>query len=549
MMDLRVSHAVHALFRRDRKGDKLREVSTIVPDLSGDGPKRSGGFAATISRNIVASLARVAVVSLVALALPAYLTHHLPVTTYAAWVLILQLGAYVSYVDLGIQTAVSKFVAEYRAKGDEPGAGRHASAGFALMMLTCLLGVALTLVLAWQVPRLFGTMPTNLYRYVRISVILVGTSLSFGLVCGVYSAVFLGLQRYWIPVMISIANRASYAAIILTVVALHGSLAVMGTAVALVNIVTGILQVVAWHKMASHIRISLAFLDYGVLKAVAGYCSLQSIGTVAMLFITGLDITIVGHYDFVQTAYYSIATLPTSFASSIIGSMVGPLMPASSAMSTQRSATEMGNFLARITRYSTVVLLLTGLPLMVCGLPILRLWVGPLYAFRTLNYLRILVFANVIRNLCAPYATMISATGRQRAVAASAISEAVVNLSSSIYLASRFGAIGVALGTVIGSIVGVLLHFAISMHSTRRTLDISRSRLFLKGMLRPLIIAVPSLVLLPLWWSPTRIHLNPRLTIVWGLSTLIFAWFAGLNKTERTDVVRLPRSRWPERMR
>ena len=65
----------------------------------------------------MASLARVAVVSLVALALPAYLTHHLPVTTYAAWILILQLGAYVSYVDLGIQTGVSKFVAEYRRKG------------------------------------------------------------------------------------------------------------------------------------------------------------------------------------------------------------------------------------------------------------------------------------------------------------------------------------------------------------------------------------------------------------------------------------------------
>ena len=53
-------------------------------------------------------------------------------------------------------------------------------------------------------------------------------------------------------------------------------------------------------------------------------------------------------------------------------SMTGPLMPASSAMSTQRSAAEMGNFLARITRYTTVILLLTGLPLMVCGLPILR---------------------------------------------------------------------------------------------------------------------------------------------------------------------------------
>src|SRR4029077_19022547 len=139
----------------------------------------------------------------------------LPVTTYAAWVLILQLGAYVSYLDLGIQTGVSKFVAEYEARGDERGAGRHASAGLALMLLAGILGVALTLVLAWQVPRLFSAMPANLYRDVRTSVMLVGSSLSFGLVCAVYSAVFLGLQRYWIPMTLAIVNRASFAAIVL----------------------------------------------------------------------------------------------------------------------------------------------------------------------------------------------------------------------------------------------------------------------------------------------------------------------------------------------
>src|SRR5882724_4504891 len=134
-------------------------------------PEKSGGFAAIISRNVVASLVRVVVVSLVALVLPAYLTHHLPVDTYAAWVLILQLAAYVSYLDLGIQTAVSKFVAEFDAKGDHAGAGRHASAGLALMLLAGMLGVCLTLVLAWQVPQLFHTMPASLYHEVRIGVI------------------------------------------------------------------------------------------------------------------------------------------------------------------------------------------------------------------------------------------------------------------------------------------------------------------------------------------------------------------------------------------
>lgn len=505
--------------------------------------ENSRGFAATISRNIIASLARVVAVSLIALVLPAYLTHYLPVTTYAAWVLILQLGAYVSYLDLGIQTGVSKFVAEYNARGDQAGAGRHASAGLALMTFAATLGLACTLILAWQVPRLFSTMPPNLYHDVRVSVVLVGFSLSLGLVCAVYSAVFLGLQRYGIPMTISIVNRASFAVVVLAVVALHGNLAAMGMAVALVNIATGLLQVVAWRRKASYIRISARLVDFRVLKVVARYCSLQSIWTVAMLCVTGLDVAIVGHFDYVQTAYYSIATLPTSFALAIIGSMMGPLMPASSAMSTHRSAVEMGDLLARITRYGTVILLLTGLPLMVCGFPILRLWVGPTYALHTLTYLRILVLANVIRNLCAPYATMIAATGRQGAAITTAIAEAVVNLGSSIYLASRFGAIGVALGTLLGSFVSVALHFAITMHFTRETLEISRSRLFLTGLLQPAIIAIPSLLLLPLWWSLAHLQLAPGITIVWGLSTLALAWYMGLNREERTGLMALSESR------
>jgi O-antigen/teichoic acid export membrane protein len=523
--------------------DTLSEIPAIIPDLSDTVPEKSGAPAATISRNVVASLARVLAVSLVALVLPAYLTHHLPVTTYAAWVLILQLGAYVSYLDLGIQTGVSKFVAEYEAKGDYAGAGRHASAGLCLMILAGILGLVLAAGLAWQVPRLFSTMPANLYHDVRISVLLVGSSLSFGLVCAVYSAVFLGLQRYWIPMTLSVVNRASFAAIVIAVVALRGSLVEMGLAVAFVNVVTGLLQVFAWRKKAPQIRISTRLVDFSVLKTMARYCSLQSTWTVAMLCITGFDVAIVGHYDYVQTAYYSIATLPTSFMLLIIWSMVGPLMPASSAMSTQRSPSEMGDFLARTTRYTTVMLLLTGLPLIVCGFPLLRLWVGPVYALHTLQYLRILVFANVIRNLCAPYATMIAATGRQGAATAAAVSEGLVNLGSSLYFASRLGAIGVALGTVLGSVVSVSLHFAITMHFTRQTLAISRSGLFLKGLLQPAMITIPSLVLLPFWWSPARMTLSSRSVIVWGLSTLVLAWFGGLDGKERNDLMRLSRNR------
>jgi len=519
----------------------LAESSTASSDLSSKEAGILSGVAATVSRNIAASLLRVVSVSLVALVLPSYLAHHLPVETYAAWILILQLGAYVLYLDLGIQTGISKFVAEYHAKGDDAAAGHHASAGLALMMLAGILGVGLTLGLAWQVPRLFSTMPANLYHDVRISVVLIGLSLSFGLVCSAYSAVFLGLQRYWIPMSIVVVNRACFAASVLAVVALHGKIATMGLAVAIVNVFTGSLQVVAWRKKASHVFISTRSVDYRVLKKMARYCSLQSIWTVGMLCVTGLDIAIVGHYDYAETAYYSIATLPTTFVLLIISSMVNPLMPASSAMSTQRSAVEMGEFLVKITRYATLLLLLTGLPLMVCGYPILRVWVGSEYAVHTYKYLRILVLANATRSLCAPYAAMIAATGSQGAATVAAVSEAVVNVSSSLYLASRYGAIGVAFGTVLGSLVSVSLHFLITMRFTREKMTISRLRLFRTGVLRPATVAIPSIVLLPLWW-PRAQTLNTQLTIAWAIGTLICAWFGGLSQNDRKDLVRFARS-------
>jgi O-antigen/teichoic acid export membrane protein len=521
----------------------LGEVSITPPASLEKSPDQPTRLTNRLSRNVLFSLARVAVNSLVALVLPAYLTHHLPVATYSAWVLILQLGAFVSFLDFGIQTGVAKFVAEYEARGDDLGAGRYASAGLVMMSLTGLLGVALTLVLAWQVPRLFHNMPANLYQDVRLSVLLVGVSLSVGLVCSVFSSVFLGLQRYAVPMGIAILSKMAFTVAVLSAAFLHSNLAVMGAAVAFVNLATGALQVLAWRQMSSRIRVSFALADSLVLKQMSRYCILLAIWIVGMVCVNGLDVTIVGHYSYDQTAYYSIASLPVSFLLLIISSVLGPMMPASSALSTQRSAAEMGTILARTTRYSTLLLFLTGLPLIVCGLPILRLWVGPLYAVHSLNYLRILVVANIIRNLCAPYATMITATGQLGAATAAPVCEAVLNLGSSIYLANHFGAMGVAIGTMLGAFLSISLHFVVSMRYSRQKLAILRSRFFMSSMLRPAITALPSVLLLPIWLSSSQKALTPSMTMLWGLSTFLLAWFVGLHRDERNSLVRMTRSR------
>jgi O-antigen/teichoic acid export membrane protein len=464
------------------------------------------------------------------------LTQKLPITTYSAWILILQMSACVGYLDPGVQSGVAKFVAEYEARGDAAGANQRASAGLAIMLGVSILGVLMTLILAWQVPRLFHAMPRVLDRDVRISVLFVGISLSFGLFCSIFIAIFVGLQRYVVPVLTSIAGRVLFTAVVCGAVFRHSSLAMMGALTAVVNVAIGIVQIVAWRRYAARIRVSLLGLDYGVVKKMLSYCWVLAIWSAGMLCVNGLDVAIVGRYDFSQTAFYSVATLPATFIISILLAALHPLLPVTSAMSTFRTPTEMGSILSRTTRYSTLVLVTCGLFLMVAAYPILRLWVGPEYATNTVLYLRILVIANVLRNLCAPYSTMLVAMDRQKVAIAGVVAEAAVNVAASIYFAKHFGAVGVAYGTLLGSVVSMLMHFAVSMHYTSPLIAISRARLLVDAILRPLLIAIPSLVLVQSWWSVVNPTFSAATWIAWAASTLIIAWFAGLNGEERTQI-------------
>ena len=420
----------------------------------------------TFARNSFLNVGRLFVSTIVALLLPAVLTKRLPVETYSAWVLILQMSSYVSYLDFGIQSGISKYVAEYESKGDRIGSSLRASAGFVLMFGAGSMGVLLSLILAVCVPRLFVGMPSNLYRDARISLICVGTSLSIGLICSVFSAIFTGQQRFAIPISLQVINRLLYAAAVLVAVCLHRGLVFMGGLVAVVNITTGVLQVEAWRHYCDEVRITLRSLDITVLKEMLSYCATLAVWSAGMLCVSGLDVTIVGHYDFTQTAFYSIATLSTTFTVSFMGAALAPLIPTVSSLSVTTSPTHMGAVLSRVTRYSSVLMVCSGIPLLVSGYWILHIWVGDNYAVQTLPYLRILILGNMIRGFCAPYASMLVATNTQKVAIAGALLEALVNLSSSILLARHIGAIGVAYGTLIGAIVSVTVHFLFNMRRT-----------------------------------------------------------------------------------
>src|SRR5450432_1532076 len=72
----------------------------------------------TLCKNSLANVGRGSVAALVAIAIAPFLTRKMSVEAYGAWALILQIGAYATYLDFGIQTAVGRFVAYTTERGD-----------------------------------------------------------------------------------------------------------------------------------------------------------------------------------------------------------------------------------------------------------------------------------------------------------------------------------------------------------------------------------------------------------------------------------------------
>ena len=249
----------------------------------------------------------------------------------------------------------------------------------------------------------------------------------------------------------------------------------MAVVVSSVNVLTCVAQAFAWIFLVPEFKISLRFISRATVSRVLEYSAILSTWSLSLLLVSGLDITIVGHYQFASTAYYSVAAALTNVVIMTQGAIFSPLLPAAASLATRNDPSLMGALLLRSTRYGTLLLLATGLPLFVGASLALKLWVGAGYATASSRLLQILVVANVIRLAGMPYTIMVVATGQQRLATLGTVAEAIVNFVASIWLARHFGAIGVAMGTLIGSTVNIGVHVTYSVRKTADRMKITRS--------------------------------------------------------------------------
>lgn len=498
------------------------------------------GVLATVTKNAFANLARIGATWVVLLFLPPLLVRVLDKPAYATWVLILQIAAYVLLVDNGIQSAIGRFASRADQSNDRGAMQETLSNAALILLIAALIAAAATLLCSWQLDRIFTGIPSAIVAAAQKALIVIGLSLALSLPFSTFAGAFLGLQRNEVNALAAGAGKLLGAAGAAWAAWRHQGLFVMALWIAAGNVLQSLIFFAASLRRGLHRFLHREYISGPAMRQFVRFCSAMFATQLGSLLITGMDMPVVAAFDFHAAAYYAVAATASSMLAAPQGAIVNPLIPVAAGMSDVRAPQGMGETLIRSTRYANAVLCLLTLPLLFAMYPFLRLWVGSDYAVHALPLALILIVAQFVRLTLVSYAAIGFAAGQQERMLISPLGEGVVNLGCSVLGAIELGALGVALGTLIGAFVGVALHFVNSMPRTD-SMRFSRRRLLIVGIARPVACCLPALVFLLLLVPRAGIPASLALVAIGETVAAIMIWKGNFSSDERMELKALAR--------
>jgi len=449
----------------------------------------------TIIKNAVANIVRGGATAMVALALPHFLTRELDHDHFAAWILMVQIAAYVNYFDFGLQTAVARYLAQAIERHDEEQLHRLISTAVALLAVAGVIAFAVIGGLILSLPHLFRQLPEALTGELRLGLLVMTASAGLSLPMSTFTGVLIGLHRNEFPALAIGGSRILGAIAVLISVHFTQSLLWIAICMGGFNLFGGIVQWAMATRLLPLMRIRNQYLSRSMAKTLIRYCFSLTIYSLSMLLISGVDVIIVGYFKFGAVGYYAIATTLVTFMAGLSSAVFAAMMTPVAVLQTRGELGRIRDLVISTTRLSSYASLAITILAFVYGLWGLKIWVGPTYAFQALPILEVLLIAQAIRLTGSSYCTMLIATGQQRYGVIVALIEAGSNLIFSVAGAIWMGPIGVAWGTLIGALIAIICLFPLSI---RRATEVPiRGWIFLReGILLPLLVTTPVLLYL-----------------------------------------------------
>lgn len=417
----------------------------------------------TLTRNTIINMLNVGWGLAFALILPPFVIRTLGKETYGIWVLVTSfsvLTGYLSVLDLGLQTAIVKYVAEHHARAEYTLLNQLVgNALTAYLLLGSLSGIGLALFATFGL-QVFH-IPPQLVATTRLLLYILSVQVFFEFPGLAFSGVLEGLQRYDALRLIDMLRLLIYALLVFFALARGYGVIALGLITALMMIGRVIVMQVISKRLLPSLSFAVRF-DGQTIRHILGFTGKILVIRINAVIYNQMDKAIIGIL-LISTLLtdYDIANKIHSLVLTSLSLISALLVPTASGLAAQANQAGLRKLFLRATKYTAALCLPTTIGAMLLAKYIIRYWIGPEYVYNTgltqlfLIYLLFTVLVPVGQNMMigmdqfAPMLLILVIT-------------TIINLVFSIVLTYFVGIAGVVLGTLIGTALAAypyLRHF------------------------------------------------------------------------------------------
>jgi O-antigen/teichoic acid export membrane protein len=461
-----------------------------------------------------------------------FILHHLGPNAFGIWTLVSAVVSYGSLLDLGIGSAIAKFVAEHRVRGRIEEARNLVATTFWLYAALGVVAFALSLAIAPALPLWFDV-PTEERATTTSLMLLMGTALGFSMPCTTAAAALRGLQRYDLINAVSTFGALFAAAATIAVLTMGGGLLAMAAAHAATALATQCLQMWTLRRTAPELDLRWRHVRRDLLRPISGFSAPIFAVEVAGQLQSKTDSLVIGALMSVGSITpYAIALRLSETTRILTDQFMRLLLPLASELHAQDDPAGLRDLFTAATRMTLALTVLLGGTVVLLGKPILAVWVGREYS--AYGHLVVLLTAAIAIDTSSwPAGAILRGMTRHRPLALMAIGSGVANLFLSIFLARRFGLAGVALGTLIPTAIEIPLFV---MPYASRTIGVS-ARALLEEALLPVLFPAASLAIVLLLLQraiePTSLLVIATEATIGGATYLAVYFATGAQELER----------------
>jgi O-antigen/teichoic acid export membrane protein len=399
--------------------------------------------------NVVMNWFAMAVGMVVPFFLTPFVVRSLGVTAYGIWILAVSMVSYLNVLDMGLGSAVIRFVTKAVVQGNPEEAKSAIGAALWVRCIIAVFVALLSVVLALAFPHIFKV-PADLQRAGQITVLTCALGVAATLVSGVFGSVLSANHRYDVLSLISAIQTLGRAGGVIFLLRSGCGLVPLAYWDLTIVLLTGLARYLVAIEIFPLAQVGIARPQTELLKTIFSYSFTTFIVIIALQIIANTDNVVVGAFISAgMVAFYSIGSSLMSYSAQVAGAMSTTFLPLASGLEAGGKSEDLKRLLLRGTQATLGLALPISVALVLRGRTFIGLWMGPQYSQISGTVLQILAISQFFAIGDGTAATIIMAIDKHRPLAKWITFEAVLNLLFSLFLVKKIGIYGVAWGTSI----------------------------------------------------------------------------------------------------